>query len=354
MHRRRHPLRRRGDPIQQRRHDDTPTALKRSVRAGAGAALLGATSLLPTFASAQTTAYPNKPVRLLVGFSAGGPTDVVARAFADRAARTLGQPFLVDNKPGANTILAAEAVASAPADGYTLLLGATNHTMIPALYSQRVKFDAVRSFAPVCTLAVSPTVLVVGPSMPVKSFAAFMEAVKAAPGKRTYATPGSGSSGHFASAHFTQLTGTSMNHIPYKGAAQAITDLIGGQVDSSFATLGSVLPQVQSGKLTALAVASAKRSPLMPNVPTFEELGVKGYAADAWYGLLAPANTPPQVLSALRRVATEFAQAPATQEKLRSMGMEPQNACADAFGAQLAGEVKLYGELARSLDLKTD
>jgi len=291
---------------------------------------------------------------VLVGFSAGGPTDVVARAFADHASRALGQPFVVDNKPGANTILAAEAVAAAPADGYTLLLGATNHTMIPAIYSQRVKFDAVRSFAPVCSLAVSPTVLVVGPSMPVKTFGAFLQAVKAEPGKRTYATPGSGSSGHFASAQFTQLTGTAMNHIPYKGAAQAVTDLIGGQVDSSFATLGSVLAQVQSGKLTALAVAAPKRSALLPGVPTFEEAGVKGYTADAWYGLLAPAKTPPEVLATLRRVATEFSQAPATQEKLRSLGMEPRNTCGDAFAAQLAGEVKLYGDLARSLDLKTE
>jgi len=305
-------------------------------------------------AHAQAPAWPAKPVRVLVGFSAGGPTDVVARAFADYASRALGQPFVVDNKPGANTILAAEAAVAAPADGYTLLLGATNHTMIPALYSQRVKFDAVRSFTPVCSLAASPTVLVVGPSMPVKSVDAFLQAVKAEPGKRTYATPGSGSSGHFASAQFTRLTGTSMNHIPYKGAAQAITDLMGGQVDSSFATLGSVLPQVQSGKLAALAVAAPKRSALLPNVPTFEEAGVKGYAADAWYGLLAPAGTPPAVLATLRQVATEFTQAPAAREKLRSLGMEAQNTCADAFGAQMAREVKLYGELARALDLKTE
>jgi len=305
-------------------------------------------------AHAQAPAWPAKPVRVLVGFSAGGPTDVVARAFADHASRALGQPFVVDNKPGANTILAAEAAVAAPADGYTLLLGATNHTMIPALYSQRVKFDAVRSFAPVCSLAASPTVLVVGPSMPVKSVDAFLQAVKAEPGKRTYATPGSGSSGHFASAQFTRLTGTSMNHIPYKGAAQAITDLMGGQVDSSFATLGSVLPQVQSGKLAALAVAAPKRSALLPNVPTFEEAGVKGYAADAWYGLLAPAGTPPAVLATLRQIATEFTQAPATRDKLRSLGMEAQNTCADAFGAQMAREVKLYGELARALDLKSE
>lgn len=315
---------------------------------------LGLPVALAVHMQAHAQAWPARPVRVLVGFSAGGPTDVVARAFADHASRALGQPFVVDNKPGANTILAAEAVAAAPADGYTLLLGATNHTMIPALYSQRVKFDAVRSFAPVCSLAVSPTVLVVGPSMPVKTFGAFLQAVKADPGKRTYATPGSGSSGHFASAQFTQLTGTSMNHIPYKGAAQAVTDLIGGQVDSSFATLGSVLAQVHSGKLTALAVAAPKRSALLPGVPTFEEAGVTGYTADAWYGLLAPAKTPPDVLATLRRVATEFSQAPATQEKLRSLGMESRNTCGDAFGAQLAGEVRLYGDLARSLDLKTE
>lgn len=321
--------------------------------AAAAVVLSGACLSAPEAAHAQA-AWPTKPVRIVVGFSAGGPTDVVARSFADYASRTLGQPFIVDNKPGANTILAAEAVAAAPADGYTLLLGATNHTMIPALYSNRVKFDAVRSFAPVCSLAVSPTVLVVGPSMPVKTLAAFLQEVKAEPGKRTYATPGTGSSGHFAGAQFARLTRTSMNHIPYKGAAQAITDLIGGQVDSSFATLGSVLPQVQAGKLTAVATAAPKRSSLLPNVPTFEEAGVKGFAADAWYGLLAPAATPPEILAALRKVSAEFVRAPATVEKLLSLGMEPQNICAAAFGTQLAHEVQSYGELARALDLKTE
>lgn len=305
-------------------------------------------------AQAEPTAWPAKPVRVVVGFSAGGPTDVVARAFADFAARALGQPFVVDNKPGANTILAAEAVAGAPADGYTLLVGATNHTMIPALYSARVKFDAVKSFAPVCTVAVSPTVLVVGPSMKATTLAAFLQQVKAAPGERTYATPGSGSSGHFASEQLTRLTGTKMNHIPYKGAAQAVTDLMGGQVDASFATLGSVLPQVQSGKLTALAVAAPQRSALLPQVPTFEEAGVKGYRADAWYGLLAPAGTPPAVVAALQKTAQAFAQAPATVEKLRGLGMDAQSVCGAPFGAQLQREVQGYSQIARELDLKTE
>ena len=322
------------------------------VRITAALALLGLAAFAP-LAQAQDN-YPTKPIRLVVGFPAGGPTDVVARAFGDFAARALGQPVVVDNKPGANTILAAEAVASAPPDGYTLLLGALNHTMIPALYSNRVKFDALRSFAPVCSMAVSPTVLVVGPSMPVKTLSEFLAAVRAKPGERTYATPGSGSGGHFASEQFNRLAGTRMNHIPYKGAAQAVTDLMGGQVDSSFATLGSVLPQVQSGKLRALAVASPQRSPLLPDVPTFEESGVKGYSADAWYGLLAPAGTPPEIVARLTRIAGDFSRAPATAEKLRGLGMQAQNTCGGAFTAQLDGEIKAATKTARELDLKLD
>lgn len=305
-------------------------------------------------AFSQTATWPTKPIRIVVGFSAGGPTDIVARAFAEQASRTLGQPVVVENKPGANTILAAEAVAAAPADGYTLLMAATNHTMIPALYSARVKFDAVKSFAPVCTLAVSPTILVTGTSMNVKNLSAFMQQVREAPGKRTYGTPGSGSSGHFASEQFLRMVGLTMNHIPYKGAAQVVTDVMGGQVDSSFATLGSVLPQVQSGKLTALAVASNKRSTLLPNVPTFAEAGVKGYSADAWYGLLAPAGTPVTALQALEKISAQFAEQASSIAKLQGLGMEPQHLCRDAFGGMLEADTKAYVKLANELNLKLD
>ena len=305
-------------------------------------------------AFSQTATWPTKPIRIVVGFSAGGPTDIVARAFAEQASRTLGQPVVVENKPGANTILAAEAVTAAPADGYTLLMAATNHTMIPALYSARVKFDAVKSFAPVCTLAVSPTILVTGTSMNVKNLSAFMQQVREAPGKRTYGTPGSGSSGHFASEQFLRMVGLTMNHIPYKGAAQVVTDVMGGQVDSSFATLGSVLPQVQSGKLTALAVASNKRSTLLPNVPTFAEAGVKGYSADAWYGLLAPAGTPVTALQALEKISAQFAEQASSIAKLQGLGMEPQHLCRDAFGGMLEADTKAYVKLANELNLKLD
>lgn len=327
------------------------TIHERTRRSLLGVALV-AMAAIPQGVLAQ--GYPAKPVRIVVGFAAGGPTDVVARAFAEHAARTLGQPFIVDNKPGANTILAAEFVAGAPADGYTLLLGATNHTMIPALYSARVKFDAVRSFAPVCTLAGSPTVLVVGPAMKVSTLSGFIEVLKAAPGVRTFGSPGAGSSGHFAAERFARRTQTSMNHIPYKGAAPAISDLMGGQLDSSFATLGSVLPQVQAGKLTAIAVAAAQRSPLLPNVPTFEEAGVRDFRDDAWYGLLAPAGTPAPVLDALEKAARGFTQAPASVEKLRGLGMNAQNLCGSSFGGQLQREVDANSKLAKELNLKLE
>lgn len=303
---------------------------------------------------AQAGGYPSKPVKLVVGFAAGGPTDVVARAFADHASRALGQPFVIDNKPGANTILAAQAVASAPADGYTLLFGATNHTMIPGLYSNRVKFDAVRSFRPLCTVATSPTVLVVGPGLPVKSLADYLARSRKEPGRTTAGTAGVGSSGHFATEMFARANGLQLNHVPYKGAAPVVTDLMGGQLDSSFATLGSVLPQIRSGKLTALAVASPKRSPLLPDVATFAEAGGGNYSADAWYGVLAPAGVPEPIAQQLERVATEFARSAAAVEKLRGLGLDADSTCGKAFATQVEREVATYTQIAKDLDLKAE
>ena len=315
-------------------------------------ALVAALSIASAGGFAQAATYPAKPVKLVVGFAAGGPTDVVARAFADHASRALGQTFIVDNKPGANTILAAQAVASAPADGYTLLFGATNHTMIPGLYSGRVKFDAVTSFKPLCTVATSPTVLVVGPGLPVKSLADYLARARQEPGRTTAGTAGVGSSGHFATEMFARANGLQLNHVPYKGAAPVVTDLMGGQLDSSFATLGSVLPQIRSGKLAALAVASAKRSPLLPDVATFAEAGGGNYSADAWYGVLAPAGVPEAVARQLERVAADFAKSAAAVEKLRGMGLDADSTCGKAFATQVEREVATYTQIARDLDLK--
>jgi len=217
-----------------------------------------------------------------------------------------------------------------------------------------VKFDVVGSFAPVCTLATSPTVLVVGPAMKVTTLAGFLADVRAAPGKRSFGSAGTGSSGHFAGERFARATRTSMNHIPYKGAAPAVTDLVGGQLDSSFATLGSVLPLIQAGKVTPLAVAAAQRSPLLPNTPTFDEAGVKDFRDNAWYGLLAPAGTPPAVLQALEQAARSFAQEPGSVDKLHALGLDAQSVCGADFRGQLQREVQANTQLAKDLGLKLD
>lgn len=303
---------------------------------------------------AAQCAWPDKPVKVVVGFPAGGPSDIVARTYAERAGQALKQPFITENKPGANTVIAAESVATAKPDGYTLLVAATNHTQIPALYSDRVRFDAAKSFRAVCTLASSPTVLVVGPSLAVKNTAEFLAALRAKPGKYTYASTGIGASVHFFTEDFLKITKTSMVHVPYKGAAPAVTDLLGGQVDAYFASVGSVLPHIKAGKLRAIAVATAKRSALLPEVPTFDESGVKGYYADSWYGLLAPAGTPEPVLKLLEREAIEFGKAASVREKLNSAGLEPRTVCGDAFTTQIAGEIALYTKIAKELDLKVD
>lgn len=316
--------------------------------------LFFALTVLAGAASAQTGTYPQQPVKLVVGFAAGGPSDLVARAFADQVGKSLAQTVIVENKPGANAVLATEAVAAARPDGLTLLAAATNHTMIPALYTGRIKFDAARSFVPVCTLASSATVLVVGPALPVKSVGEFLERVKAKPDSATYATPGQGSSPHLATEQFRKLTGVSMIHVPYKGAAPAVSDLIGGQVSLSFATLGSVLPHIKSGKLTALAVASRQRSALLPQVPTFHEVGVKGFVIDTWYGLLAPAGTPAEAIRVLTREAGEFAKSTAMRERLAGAGLEPQGLCGEPFAEQIAREIDANARIARELNLKAE
>ena len=307
-----------------------------------------------TTVSAQPASYPQQPVKLVVGFAAGGPSDLVARAFAEQAGKSLAQNFIVENKPGANAVLATEAVAAAKPDGLTLLAAATNHTMIPALYGSRIKFDAAKSFVPICTLASSATVLVVGPSLPVKTVGEFLDRVKAKAGAATYASPGQGSSPHLATEQFAKQAGVAMVHVPYKGAAPAVTDLIGGQVDLSFATLGSVLPHLKSGKLTALAVASRQRSALLPQVPTFDEAGIRGFVIDTWYGLLAPAATPAEAVRVLSREANDFARAPSVRERLASAGLEPQALCGDNFAAQIVREIDTNARIARELNLKAE
>jgi tripartite-type tricarboxylate transporter receptor subunit TctC len=312
--------------------------------------------LLLVLASSATLAqtYPDHPVKIVVGFPAGGPTDIVARLFAERAGGDLKQTFVVENRPGANSIIATDAVAASKPDGYTLLAAAQNHAMIPALYSDRVKFDSAKSFAPVCIVAKSPTVLVVNPGLGVKTLGEFMQKVREQPGKYTYASVGIGSAVHLATENFLNITKLSMIHVPYKGAPPAATALLAGEVDAYIATAGSVMAQVKAGKLVPIAVAAPERSRLLPDVPTFAEAGVRGFSAEVWYGLLAPAGTPDAVVGALEKEADGFSKDAATRDRLVAAGIEPVLTCGAAFASQLAVEIATYSRVARALNIKVE
>ncbi|GLS13979.1 Bug family tripartite tricarboxylate transporter substrate binding protein [Hydrogenophaga electricum] len=302
----------------------------------------------------DTGGFPSQPLRIVVGFPAGGPTDVSARLIAESLTRSLGQPVIVDNKPGANATLAADIVARAKPDGYTILMAATNHPINASLY-KNLKFDSEKSFAPITAVAVAPTVLVVNPKFPAKTYAEFIALVKSSPGKYTYASAGNGGTPHLSAEMFKGLTGTSIVHIPYRGAAPAVTDLMGGQVDMSFATLGSVLPLLQSGQLRAIAVAAPQRSRLLPDVPTFEESGLKNFRLDSWYGLMAPAGTPKPVIDRLYTDIVKAVTQTAYQQKLNAAGLEPVTTSNPTqFTEQLRHEISTYGALVRANNVVLD
>lgn len=298
--------------------------------------------------------FPNQPIRMVVGFPAGGPTDVTARLIGESLSRSLGQPVVVDNKPGANATVAAELVARAKPDGHTILMAATNHPINASLY-KNLKFDSEKSFAPIMAVAVAPTVLVVNPKFPAKTYPELLALLKAAPGKYSYASAGNGGTPHLSAEMFKSLTGTSIIHVPYRGAAPAVADLIGGQVDMSFATLGSVLPQLQAGQLRAIAVAAPQRSRLIPDVPTFEESGLKNFRLDSWYGLMAPAGTPKPVIDLLHAEIVKAVSTAAYRQKLNTAGLEPVTTSNPAqFAEQLHQEIVTYGALVRANNVSLD
>jgi tripartite-type tricarboxylate transporter receptor subunit TctC len=324
------------------------------MRARSTAAIALAVLLFSFGFEAAAQGYPERPVKIVVGFPPGGPTDVVARLFAERAGQSLRQAFVVENKPGANSVIATEAVAAAKPDGYTLLAAAQNHAMIPALYAQRVSFDSIKSFAPICIVAKSPAVLVVSPRFGVKTLPEFLRKVREKPGAYTYASVGVGSAVHLATEDFLHVTKMSMTHVPYKGAAPASTALLAGEVDAYLATAGSVLAQIKAGKLVPIAVAARERSRLVPDVPTFAEQGVGGFQAEVWYALLAPAGTSESVVQTLEREVRSFAAEPAVRERLVAAGIEPAVTCGSAFATELAAEIATYKDVAKALNLKVE
>jgi len=275
-----------------------------------------------TFSTAALAAFPDKPVKIVVPFAPGGGTDLVARTMGIAMGQELGQPIIIDNKPGAGTIIGTDAVAKAPPDGYTLVMATVAHVVNPSIQS-KLPYDHEKAFAPVMLVGVSPNVLVVRAESPLKSVQDVINAAKANPGKLSFASQGAGTSAHLAGELFRNLTKTNITHIPYRGAGPAMNDLMGGQVDVMFATAAAVGTFIENGKLRALAVTTATRSPAhaLAKVPTIAESGVPGYVADSWYGLYAPAGTPADVVARLNAAARKAVQTEAFRKRVEGEGL---------------------------------
>jgi tripartite-type tricarboxylate transporter receptor subunit TctC len=310
--------------------------------------VLAAVALAATFAAgpAFAQAWPSKPISLIVPFPAGGTTDVLARALADKLQQSLGQPVIVESKPGAGATLGADYVAKARPDGYTLLVGAVHHTIATSVY-RKLPYDFQKSFAPVTTIALVPNVLVVNAANPAKSVAELVAQAKAQPGKLNYGSNGNGTAQHLIGTQFENVTGTDIVHIPYKGSGPLVTDLLGNQVTMSFDTLTPVLPHIKAGKLRALAVTTAKRASALPDVPTLEEAGVKGIAIGTWFGLLAPAATPKEIVARLNAEAVKVIQSPQFRKRMEEIGAEPVGDTSEQMAAQIRTETDKFARLVK-------
>src|ERR1700723_2432435 len=268
---------------------------------------LAALTLLSMLSGKAFAAYPDRVIKIVVPFAPGGGTDVIARTLAQEMAKNLGVNVLIENKPGAGTIIGTQAVAVSDPDGYTLLMGTFANAVNPSL-NAKLPYDPHKDFAPVALVARSFNIVVVNPKSPIRSIADLIAAAKADPGKMTFGTFGAGTSAHLAGELFKDMAKVDLTAVPYKGAAPGITDLIGGQIDVMFTTVASAASLVESEQLRAIAVTSAERSPAFPQVPTVAEAGVPGYAAESWYGLFAPSGTPPEVIDRLNRSAAAAVQ----------------------------------------------
>ena len=296
--------------------------------------------------SALAQAWPSKPISLVVPFPPGGTTDVLARSLAEKLTQSLGQTVIVENKPGAGATLGADYVVKSKPDGYTLLVGAVHHTIASSVY-KKLPYDFQKDLAPITTIALVPNVLVVNASTPVKTVAELVKLAKAEPGKLTYGSNGNGTAQHLIGTQFQNMTGTEINHIPYKGSGPLASDLIGGQITMSFDTITPVLPHIKAGKLRPLAVTTAKRSAALPDVPTLEEAGLKGFNIGTWFGVLAPAATPKDIVARLNTEMVKVIQSPEFRKRMDEIGAEPIGNSADQMALQIKGETEKFAKLVK-------
>jgi tripartite-type tricarboxylate transporter receptor subunit TctC len=302
-------------------------------------------------ASAQS--FPSKAIKLVVGFPAGGGSDAAARLTAAALADKLGQPIVVENKPGANTILATQWVGTQPADGYTLLFVSASFAINPSLY--KLDYNIERDFTPVALVVLTPLILISSNELPAKSVKDLIALAKAKPNELTYASFGVGSAGHLAGEVFAAMTGTDIRHVPYKGSAPAITDLLGGRVSIMFPGIGSAMPLVKEGKLRGLAVSTAKRTSAAPDIPTLAEAGVPGYEVVTWESIQAPAGTPPDVIAKLNKAIGEVLQQKELREKLIALGLEPDGTMNPAeVGRFVKGEAAKFEKIVKDRNVKVE
>jgi tripartite-type tricarboxylate transporter receptor subunit TctC len=317
-------------------------------------ALLAAVAAL---AAAPTLAqsYPNRPIRLLVGFAPGGGTDIVARALAPTMGQVLGQPVVIENRPGASGTIAAAEVARAAPDGYTLLMGHTNSNAIAPFVLQNVPYDAATDFTAITYVGYVPNILVLNPSVPAKSVPELIALAKSSPGTYTYASSGVGSTQHLAGALFAKITDTKLNHIPYKGSGQAITDLLGGQVNMNFDTMPPVLEHVKAGKLRALAISTPQRLAQLPDVPTFSEVGITGFDVTNWYSVMGPKNLPREIVTKLDDAVRKAMADPKIRPSLEAQGVQFGGAATpQEFDTFVHAELAKYQKLVKELNVKAE
>jgi tripartite-type tricarboxylate transporter receptor subunit TctC len=307
------------------------------------AGLLGVAGL----ASAQPSAnYPARPVTIVVPFPTGGTTDVLARAIGQELTRVLGQSVVVENKAGAGATLGADLVAKSKPDGYTLLMGAVHHTIASSVY-KKLPYDFQKDLQAITTVALVPNVLVINPGIAAKNVTELLSLARANPGKLSFGSNGNGTAQHLIGAQFESMGQVDLLHVPYKGSGPLVTDLMGGQITMSFDTITPVLPQIKSGKLRALAVTTAKRSQALPDVPTLNESGLKGFDLGTWFGLLAPAGTPPAIVSKLHEEIVKIIQSPAFKKRMDDIGAEPVGDTPEQMAKQIKSDTERFAKLVK-------
>jgi tripartite-type tricarboxylate transporter receptor subunit TctC len=323
-----------------------------NVHTGVASIILALVCAQPLVASAQ--AWPARPITIIVPFVPGGTTDIVAREIGQKLSESLGKQVIIDNRGGGGGTLGAAIAAKAAPDGYTLFMSTIAHTIAPSLYKKGLPYDFIKDFAPITVVASVPNILIVNPALPVQTEKELITYLKANPNKVSFGSAGNGSVEHLSGEMFRFMTGTDIVHIPYKGGAPMLADLMSGQIQMSIETSGAAAPYIRTGKVRALGVSTAKRSPAFPDVPTMSEAGVPGYEVTTWYGLLAPTGTPPDIINRIHGQVVKALASPDMKKRLDDIGAEPGGMSPAEFAAFIVSETAKWGKVVRDSGATVD